>query len=137
MPTVQYQIHFEPKRIRQKLMEVATTLKKQIKERAKERSNVSAGGGRTQPRRSRADKKELGGQLDKPDFKRAWLLGTLTPSDWGLRGSAGTEYPLSCVPGTGTWMYGPTAATRPTVPGAGWGDGGPLVRLSCRVTRTT
>lgn len=29
-------------------------------------------------------------------------------------------------------MYGPTAATRPRVPGAGWGEGGPLARLSCK-----
>lgn len=27
-------------------------------------------------------------------------------------------------------MYGPTAATRPRVPGAGWGEGGPLALFS-------
>lgn len=31
-------------------------------------------------------------------------------------------------------MYGPTAATRPRVLGAGWGEGGPLVLFSCKAS---
>lgn len=32
-------------------------------------------------------------------------------------------------------MYGPTAATRPRVPVAGWGEGGPLALFSYKDSR--